>query len=147
MSKIDCRSFVKKSGLLAGAMVLPGHSAFSFPPAPKNKMPRWKGFNFLDFFSPHPENNRPGAKEDYFKWMADWGFNFVRLPIAYPRYVKFDRTKYITPRRIRKIDRKVIDRIENFVYLAHKYNLHVSLNLHRAPGFCINAGFHEPYNL
>jgi aryl-phospho-beta-D-glucosidase BglC (GH1 family) len=31
--------------------------------------------------------------------------------------------------------------------LAHKYNLHVSLNLHRAPGYCINAGFHEPFNL
>jgi endoglucanase len=31
--------------------------------------------------------------------------------------------------------------------MAHKYNLHVSLNLHRAPGYCINAGFHEPYNL
>ena len=25
--------------------------------------------------------------------------------------------------------------------------MHVSLNLHRAPGYCINAGFHEPYNL
>jgi endoglucanase len=31
--------------------------------------------------------------------------------------------------------------------MAHKYNLHVSLNLHRAPGYCVNAGFHEPYNL
>ncbi len=25
--------------------------------------------------------------------------------------------------------------------------MHVSLNLHRAPGFCVNAGFNEPYNL
>jgi endoglucanase len=33
------------------------------------------------------------------------------------------------------------------VEMAHKYNMHVSLNLHRAPGYCINAGFHEPYNL
>ncbi len=31
--------------------------------------------------------------------------------------------------------------------MAHKYKLHVSINLHRAPGYCINAGFHEPYNL
>ena len=31
--------------------------------------------------------------------------------------------------------------------MAHKYNMHVSLNLHRAPGYCVNAGFNEPYNL
>ncbi len=31
--------------------------------------------------------------------------------------------------------------------MAHKFDMHVSLNLHRAPGYCINAGFHEPYNL
>jgi aryl-phospho-beta-D-glucosidase BglC (GH1 family) len=31
--------------------------------------------------------------------------------------------------------------------MAHKHGLHVSLNLHRAPGYCINAGFFEPYNL
>ncbi len=46
-----------------------------------------------------------------------------------------------------KIDERVVDRIEQLVHLAHKYDLHVSLNLHRAPGYCINAGFHEPYNL
>ncbi|MDO9613948.1 MAG: cellulase family glycosylhydrolase, partial [Bacteroidota bacterium] len=25
--------------------------------------------------------------------------------------------------------------------------LHASINLHRAPGYCVNAGFNEPYNL
>jgi aryl-phospho-beta-D-glucosidase BglC (GH1 family) len=37
--------------------------------------------------------------------------------------------------------------VDQLVYLAHKNNLHVSLNLHRGPGYCINAGFHEPFNL
>jgi aryl-phospho-beta-D-glucosidase BglC (GH1 family) len=37
--------------------------------------------------------------------------------------------------------------VEKLVDLANKYGLHVSLNLHRAPGFCVNAGFNEPYNL
>src|SRR5690606_25845626 len=36
---------------------------------------------------------------------------------------------------------------DQLVYQAHKYGIHVSLNLHRAPGFCVNAGFQEPYNL
>src|ERR1700742_2945225 len=31
--------------------------------------------------------------------------------------------------------------------MANKYIMHVSLNLHRAPGYCINAGFYEPFNL
>ena len=31
--------------------------------------------------------------------------------------------------------------------MIHKQGLHVSLNLHRGPGFCINAGFNEPFNL
>jgi endoglucanase len=30
---------------------------------------------------------------------------------------------------------------------AQAAGLHVSLNLHRAPGYCINAGFVEPFNL
>ena len=79
--------------------------------------------------------------------MSDWGFDFVRIPMSYPSYLKFDRSKPIETKRIRKVDRKQVDRIENLVYLAHKYHMHVSLNLHRAPGFCVNAGFHEPYNL
>jgi len=147
MPKTDRRSFIKKTGLLAGAMMVAGQTVVAAHAPPRNKLPRWKGFNFLDFFSPSPDNNRPETKEEYFKWMSDWGFDFVRLPMAYPRYVKFDRNKDITPKQVRRIDKKVTDRIENFVYLAHKYNLHVSLNLHRAPGFCINAGFTEPYNL
>jgi endoglucanase len=31
--------------------------------------------------------------------------------------------------------------------MAHKHGLHVSLNFHRAPGYCVNAGFQEPFNL
>ena len=79
--------------------------------------------------------------------MSDWGFDFVRLPMAYPRYLSFDRTKDITKEDIYKTDPKVLDEIDKLIFTAHKYGLHVSLNLHRAPGYCINAGFHEPYNL
>ncbi len=85
--------------------------------------------------------------EDDLRWMTDWGFDFVRLPMAYPRYLTFDRSKQITKDDFYKIDEKVVDEIEQLVYMAQKYNLHVSLNLHRAPGYCINAGFYEPFNL
>ena len=113
----------------------------------KNPIPAWKGFNLLDFFSPDPNNARPATTDDFLRWMADWGFDFVRIPMAYPSYVKFDRSKPITTRRVRKIDRRAVDKVDQLVLRAQKYGLHVSLNLHRAPGFCVNAGFIEPYDL
>jgi aryl-phospho-beta-D-glucosidase BglC (GH1 family) len=143
------RDFIKTTAL-TGAGMLAGAGMVKVSPSEvysTNAIPRWKGFNFLDFFSPDPANAREGFREDYFKWMADWGFDFVRLPMAYPSYLKFDRTKPIELRRIRKMDKQAVEKIEQFVYWAHKYGLHVSLNLHRAPGFCVNAGFEEPYNL
>ncbi|MCB0631732.1 MAG: cellulase family glycosylhydrolase [Saprospiraceae bacterium] len=143
------RDFIKNTALVTGGLLSRPQLAQAsiFNPPTDHVLPRWKGFNFLDFFSPDPANAREGVKEEYFKWMADWGFDFVRLPMAYPFYLKFDRTKPIELRRIRKMDKRAVEKIEEFVFLAHKYNLHVSLNLHRAPGFCVNAGFEEPYNL
>lgn len=79
--------------------------------------------------------------------MQDWGFDFVRIPMAYPFYVTFDRNRNITPDEVYNISLEQVEKIDQLVFMAHKYNMHVSLNLHRAPGYCINAGFHEPYNL
>src|SRR3546814_7865050 len=42
---------------------------------------------------------------------------------------------------------KALEKVDRLVSLAHKYGMHASLNLHRAPGYCINAGFREPYYL
>jgi endoglucanase len=147
--RLNRRQFIKNTGLLAGGVLAgaTGALANSLPQPAANKLPKWKGFNLLDFFSPNPAQARQGTREEHFKWMADWGFDFVRIPMAYPYYVKFDRNANITREEVRNIDKKATRRIENLVRMAHKYNLHVSLNLHRAPGFCVNAGFHEPYNL
>ena len=40
----------------------------------------------------------------------------------------------ITPEEVVKIDKKAVRKVNKLVDMAHKYNLHVSLNLHRAPG-------------
>lgn len=142
------RSFIRNTGLLTAALGTAGPDVLATSPTvAKNKLPKWKGFNLLDFFSPDPASSRPATQGDYFKWMQDWGFDFVRIPMAYPTYLKFDRSRNITPDEVYQIDPQVVDRIDQLVTLAHKYNLHVSLNLHRAPGYCVNAGFHEPYNL
>ena len=149
--KINRRVFIRNISVAGAALTLINNAALTCPKetSAKNLLPRWKGFNLLDYFSPtpprNPESNR--TTEDDFRWMADWGFDFVRLPMAYPRYLTFDRTKQITEEEVYKIDQKVVDDIEKLVFNAHKYGLHVSLNLHRAPGYCINAGFNEPFNL
>ena len=142
---MDRRTFIATTGMAAVAMGLADTSALALR-AP-NKLPQWKGFNLLDFFSPDPMTSRLGTTEDHFRWMQDWGFNFVRIPMAYPSYLDFDRKKNITPEGVYKIDSKAVDHIDSVVTMALKYNMHVSLNLHRAPGYCVNAGFNEPYNL
>ena len=142
------RTFVKNSGLIAAGISVSGTSALtSITLKPGNKLPKWKGFNLLDFFSPNPTSAKLSTTEEHLKWMQDWGFDFVRLPIAYPYYLNIDRTRNITPAEVYNIDEKAVDRIDSLVTMAHKYGMHTSINLHRAPGYCINAGFHEPYNL
>ena len=142
---MDRRSFIASTSMAAIAMGLSKTEIIASHQ--QNKLPVWKGFNLLDFFSPDPANSRIQTIEDHCRWMQDWGFNFIRIPIAYPYYLDIDRTKNITPDDAYKLNNKAIDRIDALVNMAMKYNLHVSLNLHRAPGYCVNAGFHEPYNL
>lgn len=142
---MDRREFIRQSSLAAAAVTLTQAEVFSAPK--KNPLPQWKGFNLLDFFSPNPEGQRIQTTEDHFRWMQDWGFDFVRIPMAYPYYLKFDRSRNITPEEVYSIDEAAVERIDNVVRMANKYNMHVSLNLHRAPGYCVNAGFYEPYNL
>ena len=43
-------------------------------------LPRWRGFNLLEMFTPECDGD---FQEDDFSWIADWGFDFVRLPACY----------------------------------------------------------------
>ncbi len=150
MKNINRRIFLKNSTIAAAGFALVRCDVSAGIKDKKNTLPRWKGFNLLDLFSPNPPRTPGGGNsttEDDLKWMADWGFDFVRLPMAYPRYLDFDRSRDITKEEVYKFDEKVLEEVDNLIFMAHKYNLHVSLNLHRGPGYCINAGFHEPYNL
>ena len=149
-NKIDRRQFLKTTAFAAAAIgIARGEALAAIAPGTKNVLARWKGFNLLDFFSPVPPHGpaRDRTTEDDLKWMAGWGFDFVRIPMAYPRYLSFDRTRDITKDEVCNFDPGVLEEIDKLIYMAHKFNLHVSLNLHRGPGYCINAGFHEPFNL
>ena len=149
MQHFNRREFLKTA---ATGVVLAGLSGWtnSRYTETKNVLPRWRGFNILDFFSPRPFNNKYfSAIEQDFKWIADWGFDFVRFPMAYPGYLKYNLVSGIpiTPEQTVDFNEEAIEIVEKTVYAANKQGLHVSLNLHRAPGYCINAGFREPFNL
>jgi aryl-phospho-beta-D-glucosidase BglC (GH1 family) len=159
MKNIDRRSFVKTAGIGGTLIGLSGTATalgLSMTDKTKNLLPRWRGFNLLDFYTSKPlvlprQTGRNGTTEEDFKWMSDWGFDFVRIPVQYPCYINFnqgtDKDKRITPEEVVQFNEPAIEEIEKLVYLANKHGMHVSLNLHRVPGFCINAGFNEPFNL
>ena len=84
MSIINRRNFIKASGSFAAGLSIAGPlSCTESKKSISNRLPKWKGFNILDFFSPDPVNSREPIQEEYFKWMTDWGFDFVRFPMAY----------------------------------------------------------------
>jgi len=152
MTHINRRTFFKTAAAGVALASMPGMLPSCTAPTVKNNLPRWRGFNILDFFSPRryrPNPERFAATEQDFQWIADWGFDFIRIPMAYPSYLEYDPASGndITPEETVIFREEAIEAVEKLVYAANKHKLHVSLNLHRAPGFCINAGFREPFNL
>ncbi len=104
---------------------------------PKNALPRWRGFNFLEKFStdtPAPRGGKgsknPPFRETDFQWISDWGFDFVRLPMSYHCWSGPDRWM--------EVDEAALEDVDAAVEMGRRYGIHVCLNLHRAPGFCIN---------
>lgn len=101
-----------------------------------NPLPRWRGFNLLEFFSPRYEGV---LQEDDLRWISDWGFDFVRLPMSYRLWTEMPD--------VYGIREEVLDRIDRVVELSKQYGLHLSLNFHRAPGYCVNNDSDEPFDL
>ena len=95
-------------------------------PEPRHdKLPRWRGFNLLEKFN--ARNDR--FRENDFRWISDFGFNFVRLPMDY--------RAWIIDRDWKKINEKVLDDIDEAVQFGEKYGIHVNMNFHRAPGYTV----------
>lgn len=99
-------------------------------------LPRWRGFNLLEMFHSKSDGD---FREDDFRWIADWGFDFVRLPMCYLLWIEGDDVLNIRESGLGKIDRAV--------RLGQRYHLHVCLNFHRAPGYSVNREREEPFNL
>src|SRR5438552_10220816 len=147
--QISRRTFIKNTVITSTALEIVGRSSLSLAQTNAlnpNPLPRWRGFNLLDYFLARPYAPHTTSEDDL-RWIVDWGFDFVRLPMAYPRYLDIDRSRPISPADACKINDREVDRIEKLARKVVDHGLHVSVNLHRAPGYCINAGFDEPFDL
>jgi endoglucanase len=99
------------------------------------KLPRWRGFNLLEKFT--LGDNAPYVASD-FDWMHDWGFDFVRLPMDYRCWTAAD-----DPYRLKE---KTLKEIDAALQYGRDRGIHVCLNFHRAPGYCVNPP-KEPLDL
>ncbi|ORX22725.1 glycoside hydrolase [Thermoanaerobacterium sp. PSU-2] len=72
-------------------------------------------------------------------FLVETGFNFVRIPTDYRFWIKnFD---YFNP------DESVFEYIDLYLEECKKRNIHMCLNIHRGPGYCINRNDLERDNL
>ncbi len=72
-------------------------------------------------------------------FMAHFGFDFVRVPTCYWLWTKdFD---YLNP------NQDFFKHLDFAISACQERGLHLSLNAHRAPGYCINSGHLEKHNL
>jgi len=105
-------------------------------------LPAVCGFNLLEKFgwTKRAPRGRRFRRWD-FDFMAKHGFRFVRLPMDYRVWTR----DLDGPRR--QIDHTVLEEIRRAVEMGRTRGIHVCINMHRGPGYCINQPEIEPYNL
>lgn len=140
---ISRRSFLKGTAtgfLLAGAAPLFGSDAAPRPSEassdearPTADMRRWRGFNLYNMFG----TKGAGEFEEHdFRWIAEWGFNFVRVPVAY-QMITITADPY-------RPDQWWLNELDRGIDFARRYGLHVCLNLNRLPG---HPPWQQPHSL
>src|SRR2546430_371428 len=97
-----------------------------------SRLPRWRGFNLQGKFSmPQHPYDGPAYDEFDFVTMKEWGFDFARLPLWYWVWGSREDWSVIREEPMKKIDQAVD--------LGRQYGIHINLNFHRIPGYCING--------
>ena len=95
------------------------------------------GFNFEWICYEDREPSPPDLKA--LDFLAEHGFDFVRIPVNYLTWTTdFD---YFHP------DESVFEYLDRYLAECSKRQIHMSLNMHRAPGYCINRPETEKHNL
>jgi hypothetical protein len=107
---------------------------------PPMKQPTpYYGFNFLWIYTTE-WNTRPLEPDlKALDFLQETGFNFVRIPTDYKFWIS--NFEYTNP------DESRLKAIDGYLAACSERNLHMSLNIHRGPGYCINNNEQERDNL
>ena len=93
---------------------------------------RWRGFNLLEMFNMGWSRQPKEFREEDFQIVSGWGFNFVRLPMDYRYWIKDgDSGNWET------FDEEHLKYVDRAIALGRKYGVHVSINMHRCPGYTV----------
>jgi endoglucanase len=130
------RTFIKSgAATVLSAAATPFLRAQADRPAPTEpspeKLPRWRGFNLLEKFI-HRAQGDPLFRAEDFLMIDGWGFDFARLPMSYQCWSAPDPEQWL------KMDETQLKHIDDAITLGQKHRVHINLNLHRAPGYCVN---------
>lgn len=132
------RTFVKTSGASAMAVVLSSATGSLYASSPKNglSIPRWRGFNITNLMGP---DGMSRYVENDFKWMAEFGFDFARIPMNY--------WCWSDPKDWYSMNEDILKWIDEAVGYGRDNGVHVNLNFHRIPGYCVNGREREQHDL
>lgn len=129
------REFLSAAGVtMAAAGTTAVHGEQAQADLTVTTIPRWRGFNL-----PPRMRSGPKFREEDFAIMAEWGFDFARLPMSYWLWAK--------PTDWLNIDEKALADVDQAVELGRQYGVHVNICFHRIPGYCVNGREQEPFDL
>jgi len=158
------RNFLKTAGAAVGAtpfllntdtsqnFAAPQQAPTSPPKSTEylNAIPRWRGFNLLDYFQAMGDRRaNKVVREDDCNMIRDFGFDMVRLPMDYWFWNKTNwrETRRIEPDDLCAIDEAFLENIDKSIEMLNERGIHASINLHRAPGYCVNDPERESCSL
>ncbi len=98
------------------------------------------GFNFLWMYAKSEWETEPKEPDTVeLDFIANEGFNFVRIPTDYHFWTHdFDYFH---------LDERILSYLDRYIEACNSRGLHVSLNIHRVPGYCVNWPERERHNL
>jgi len=135
---MDRREFIGLATSLTAGLIL-SPDAGGTPPAAsiaQPRIPRRRGFNLTELARGLRDQS---FHESDFAWMAGWGFDFARLPLSY--WAWSDRKDWM------RIDERALKPIDQAIEFGRQYHIHINLNFHRIPGYCVNGRELEPFLL
>ena len=87
------RDFLKIASMGVSALSVTNCSGIKniIKPPAQTAIPRWRGFNLQYFYTISGKvhsGTTINPLEDDFKWISDWGFDFVRMPMSYILWIE-----------------------------------------------------------